>query len=69
MPITKHNYIVKDVNKLCECIKRSICHSKRGKTGACAIDICKDVTADVADYQPEKLTKIYIAFYRGRVRY
>jgi acetolactate synthase-1/2/3 large subunit len=54
MPITKHNYIVKDVNKLASVIREAFAIAKEGRPGPVLIDICKDVTADVADYQPEK---------------
>jgi acetolactate synthase-1/2/3 large subunit len=45
---------VKDVNKLASVIREAFAIAKEGRPGPVLIDICKDVTADVADYQPEK---------------
>ena len=39
MPITKHNYIVKDVNQLADTIRRCIWHCEKGKPGPVLIDI------------------------------
>ncbi|NSW90016.1 MAG: biosynthetic-type acetolactate synthase large subunit [Firmicutes bacterium] len=53
MPITKHNYIVKDVTKLAGIIREAFVIAKERRPGPVLIDICKDVTAAVAEYQPE----------------
>ncbi|WHH61432.1 biosynthetic-type acetolactate synthase large subunit [Petroclostridium sp. X23] len=56
-PITKHNYIVKDVNDLAQVIREAFRIAKEGRPGPVLVDICKDVTAAVTDYtpvQPEK---------------
>ena len=53
MPITKHNYIVKDVNDLADTIRKSFIIAKKGRPGPVLIDIPKDVTAEKADYQKE----------------
>ena len=53
MPITKHNYIVKDVAELADTIRRSFIIAKKGRPGPVLIDIPKDVTAEKADYQKE----------------
>lgn len=54
MPITKHNYIVKDVNKLAETLRRAFLIAKEGRPGPVLVDITKDVTANTAEYTPEK---------------
>jgi len=54
MPITKHNYIVKDVNKLAETIRMAFYIAQSGRPGPVLIDITKDVTANTAEYTPEK---------------
>ena len=45
MPITKHNFIVKDINKLAETIRRAFLIATTGRPGPVLIDIPKDVTA------------------------
>lgn len=52
MPITKHNYIVKDVNKLAETIREAFYIAKSGRPGPVLVDIPKDVTAAVTEYEP-----------------
>ena len=44
-PITKHNFIVKDVNKLADTIRRAFKIAKTGRPGPVLVDIPKDVTA------------------------
>ncbi|OUP64979.1 acetolactate synthase, large subunit, biosynthetic type [Drancourtella sp. An177] len=55
MPITKHNYIVKDVNDLAKTIRRAFIIAKRGRPGPVLIDIPKDVTANLAEYEPKMI--------------
>ena len=52
MPITKHNYIVKDVNDLADTIRKAFVIAKKGRPGPVLIDIPKDVTANLAEYEP-----------------
>jgi len=54
MPITKHNYIVKDVNKLADTVRQAFRIASSGRPGPVLIDICKDVTAACADHEPGK---------------
>ncbi len=53
MPITKHNYIVKDVNDLADTIRKAFIIAKKGRPGPVLIDIPKDVTANKAEYHKE----------------
>ena len=46
MPITKHNYIVKDVNDLADTIRKAFVIAQTGRPGPVLIDIPKDVTAN-----------------------
>ena len=55
MPITKHNYIVKDVKKLAETIREAFQIARSGRPGPVLIDIPKDVTAAVTEYEPVKI--------------
>lgn len=54
MPITKHNYIVKDVNKLADTIRMAFHIAQTGRPGPVLIDITKDVTANTAEYTSQK---------------
>lgn len=61
MPITKHNFIVKDVNKLADTVRRAFKIAKEGRPGPVLIDITKDVTANKAEYErkePEQVKRI-----------
>lgn len=50
MPITKHNYIVRDVNELQNVIKEAFYIAQSGRPGPVLIDIPKDVTVHKAEY-------------------
>ena len=52
MPVTKHNYIVKDVEKLAGIVREAFRIAASGRPGPVLVDICKDVTAAYADYEP-----------------
>ena len=54
MPITKHNFIVKDVTELADTIRWAFRIAKEGRPGPVLIDITKDVTAASAEYTPQK---------------
>lgn len=53
MPITKHNYIVKDVNSLADTIRSAFKIAREGRPGPVLVDICKDVTSALAEYEPK----------------
>ena len=50
MPITKHNYIVKDVKNLADTIRKAFSIARNGRPGPVLIDIPKDVTAAKTEY-------------------
>lgn len=50
MPITKHNFIVKDVKKLADTIRRAFIIAQTGRPGPVLVDITKDVTAERTEY-------------------
>ena len=58
MPITKHNYIVKDVNDLADTIRKAFVIAQTGRPGPVLIDIPKDVTANKTEYVPEKIAPV-----------
>ena len=45
MPVTKHNYIVKDIEKLADTIREAFQIAQSGRKGPVLVDITKDVTA------------------------
>ena len=51
MPITKHSYIVKDVNVLAKTIRKAFEIAKSGRPGPVLVDITKDVTAALCEYE------------------
>ena len=57
MPITKHGYIVKDVNILAETIRKAFRIAGSGRPGPVLVDITKDVTANKCEYEPVKPVK------------
>ena len=58
MPITKHGYIVKDVNDLADTIRKAFAIARSGRPGPVLVDITKDVTADKAEYKKQNPTEL-----------
>lgn len=54
MPITKHNFIVMDVKDLAQTIREAFAIARSGRPGSVLIDIPKDVTAAVTEFEPLK---------------
>ena len=52
MPITKHGYIVKDVNILADTLRKAFEIAKSGRPGPVLVDITKDVTAATCEFEP-----------------
>ena len=60
MPITKYNFIVKDVNRLATVIRRAFTIAQTGRSGPVLVDITKDVTAAPCEYEkqvPEEIVR------------
>ena len=55
MPITKHNYIVKDVKDLADTIRKAFEIARTGRPGPVLIDIPKDVTANKCEYEKAEI--------------
>ncbi|MCI5937618.1 MAG: biosynthetic-type acetolactate synthase large subunit [Eubacterium sp.] len=53
MPITKHSFIVKDIENLADVMRRAFKIAQTGRPGPVLVDITKDVTAAVTDYSPK----------------
>lgn len=54
-PITKHNFIVKDVKDLADTIRRAFQIAGKGRPGPVLVDIPKDVTANKAEYRAQEV--------------
>lgn len=53
MPVTKHSFIVKDVNDLAAVMRRAFKIAQKGRPGPVLVDVTKDVTAAVTDFTPQ----------------
>ncbi len=49
-PCVKHNFLVSDVNRLAETMKRAFYIAESGRPGPVVVDIPKDITAAMAEY-------------------
>ena len=57
LPITKHNFVVRRVEDLAETVRRAFEIAGSGRPGPVLIDIPKDVTAALCDYEPQEAVK------------
>ena len=57
MPITKHGYIVKDINVLADTIRKAFQIAQSGRPGPVLVDITKDVTANTCEYTYQPAVK------------
>ena len=57
MPITKHGFIVKDVTILADTLRKAFEIATTGRPGPVLVDITKDVTANVCEYEPVKIER------------
>ena len=58
MPITKHNYMVREVENLADTIRKAFYVAKSGRPGPVLVDITKDATANKAEYTYKEPMKI-----------
>ena len=58
MPITKHSYIVKDVNKLADTIREAFKIAKEGRPGPVLVDVTKDVTGNIAEFTRKEIQPV-----------
>ena len=52
MPITKHNFIVKDIKDLVPTIRKAFYIPKEGRPGPVLVDVTKNVTAEKMEFEP-----------------
>ena len=53
IPITKYSSIVKDITVLADTIRRAFMIARSGRPGPVLVDVTKDVTAAVCEYEPK----------------
>jgi len=53
MPITKHNFIVKDINELADTLRMAFKIAKSGRPGPVLVDIPKDVQTAKCEFEPK----------------
>ena len=52
MPVTKHNYMVKDVTRLAETLREAFFLAASGRPGPVLVDVPKDIQQAVTEYEP-----------------
>ncbi len=55
MPVTKHNFIVKEISQLADVVRRAFKIAGSGRPGPVLIDITKDVTVNCCEYEPRAI--------------
>ncbi len=70
MPITKHNWLVKDINKLPDVIAEAFHIARSGRPGPVLVDIPRDLSGGEIDYEPAGDVHIptYKPTYEGHTR-
>ena len=57
MPVTKHNFIVKNIDDLADTIREAFRLAKSGRPGPVLVDIPKDVQTATVEYTPQPAVK------------
>lgn len=52
MPITKHNFMVQNISELADILREAFQIANTGRKGPVLVDIPKDITAAVTDFEP-----------------
>jgi len=63
LPITKHNYLVMNVEELPQVLAEAFYIARTGRPGPVLVDICKDVQQKMTDYEP--ITEVKLRGYRA----
>ncbi|MCR5736471.1 MAG: biosynthetic-type acetolactate synthase large subunit [Eubacterium sp.] len=58
MPITKHNFIVKEIGDLADTLRKAFKIAKTGRPGPVLVDITKDVTANKIEFTNKEVAPI-----------
>ena len=65
MPVTKHNFIVKDISQLADVIRRAFRVAASGRPGPVLVDIARDVTENVFEFEPAPQSRGAVPEYPG----
>lgn len=65
MPITKHNWLVKDVNDLPRIVHEAFHIARSGRPGPVLVDIPVDVSRAIVEYDPEEVMKVNIRSFKS----
>ncbi|HEY3343237.1 MAG TPA: thiamine pyrophosphate-binding protein, partial [Anaerolineae bacterium] len=58
VPVTKHNYLVMDIQELPEVLAEAFYVARTGRPGPVLVDICRDVQLNSMEYTPVKSIKM-----------
>ena len=58
MPITKHNFIVKEIGDLADTLRKAFKIAKTGRPGPVLVDITKDVTANKIEFTNKEIAPV-----------
>ena len=58
MPITKHNYIVKNIEELADTVREAFRIAREGRPGPVLIDVPKDLQVGVIEYERREALKV-----------
>lgn len=58
MPITKHNFVVRDVRELADTMREAFRIAQSGRKGPVLVDITKDVTAAVCEFENKPIAPL-----------
>ncbi len=67
-PCTKHNYLVTDINKLADTLRQAFYLASTGRPGPVLVDIPKDISQTVTNYEPPKDKKIEMKTYKPNMK-
>jgi acetolactate synthase-1/2/3 large subunit len=68
MPITKHNWLIKDVRDLPRIVHEAFHVARSGRPGPVLVDIPVDVSRAVFEYDPDEAQKVLILSYKSDFR-
>ena len=67
LPVTKHNYLVKDVRELAQVMKEAFYIARSGRPGPVLVDVCKDVQFASTDFDYDAI-KVRLPGYQPKLR-
>ncbi|MFA6929372.1 MAG: biosynthetic-type acetolactate synthase large subunit, partial [Lentisphaeria bacterium] len=66
MPITKHNYIVKDATRLAEVLREAFAIARSGRPGPVLVDIPKDIQQAECEYETPAIQPVSCKYSNGK---